>query len=107
MIMSKNGKIEKSVDAHTGACICIRWSYDATMIVTGGEDGQVKLWSKSGMLRSSLSQANGPIYSLAWSSDNDSVLFCSGKTLTIKPLSANSKQNTVLLYFILIYFNLI
>lgn len=95
MIMSKNGKTEKSVEAHTGACICIRWSYDGTMIVSGGEDGQVKLWSKSGMLRSSLSQANGPIYSLAWSADNDSVLFCSGKTLTIKPLSANSKQNTV------------
>ncbi|RNA13955.1 intraflagellar transport 80 -like protein [Brachionus plicatilis] len=94
MILSKNGKIEKSVEAHTGACICIRWSYDGTMIVTGGEDGQVKLWSKSGMLRSSLSQANGPIYSVAWSADNDSVLFCSGKTLTIKPLSASSKQNT-------------
>lgn len=56
-IMSKNGKVEKSVDAHTGACICCRWSYDGTMVVTGGEDGQVKLWSKSGMLRSSLAQA--------------------------------------------------
>ena len=54
--MSKNGKIEKGVDAHTGACICLKWSSDGTMIVTGGEDGQVKLWSKSGMLRSALVQ---------------------------------------------------
>ena len=40
-IMSKNGKIEKSVDAHKGACICVKWSYDGAMLVTGGEDGQV------------------------------------------------------------------
>jgi intraflagellar transport protein 80 len=55
-IMSKNGKVEKSVEAHVGACICCKWSHDGTMIVTGGEDGQVKLWSKSAMLRSALVQ---------------------------------------------------
>jgi intraflagellar transport protein 80 len=58
LIISKNGKIEKSVDAHKGACICVRWSYDGTMLITGGEDGHVKLWSKSGMLRSTLVQAS-------------------------------------------------
>lgn len=57
-LMSKNGKVEKNVDAHKGACICCRWSYDGTMLATGGEDGHVKLWSKSGMLRSSLIQAS-------------------------------------------------
>jgi hypothetical protein len=34
-LMSKNGKIEKTVDAHKGAVICCRWSYDGTMLVTG------------------------------------------------------------------------
>lgn len=57
-IMSKNGKIEKTVDAHKGACICCKWSFDGTMLVTGGEDGQVKLWSKTGNLRSSLAQTS-------------------------------------------------
>jgi hypothetical protein len=33
--MSKGGKIEKSVDAHKGAVICTKWSYDGTMIATG------------------------------------------------------------------------
>lgn len=94
-IMSKNGKIEKSVDAHKGACICLKWSYDGSMLVTGGEDGQVKLWSKSGNLRSTLAQTSGPIYSVAWSPDNDSILYASGKTLTIKPLSTNAKPNAV------------
>lgn len=64
LIMSKNGKIEKSVDAHKGACICCRWSWDGTMVVTGGEDGHVKLWSKSGMLRSTLVQASTIILTL-------------------------------------------
>lgn len=57
-IMSKNGKTEKSVEAHKGACICCKWSFDGTMLVTGGEDGQVKLWSKSGNLRSTLAQTS-------------------------------------------------
>jgi intraflagellar transport protein 80 len=56
LIMNKNGKIEKFADAHTGACICCRWSFDGTMLATGGEDGQLKLWSKSGMLRTTLAQ---------------------------------------------------
>ncbi len=100
-IMSKNGKIEKSVEAHKGACICVKWSYDGSMLVTGGEDGQVKLWSKSGNLRSTLAQTSGPIYSVAWSPDNDSVLFASGKTLTIKPLSTNAKSNAVNDFYVL------
>ena len=57
-IMSKNGKIEKNAEAQKGACICCKWSYDGTMLVTGGEDGQVKLWSKSGNLRSTLAQTS-------------------------------------------------
>jgi intraflagellar transport protein 80 len=60
--MSKNGKIEKSVEAHIGACICVRWSYDGSMIATSGEDGLVKLWSKSGMLRSTLAQNSNNSY---------------------------------------------
>ena len=27
-IISRNGRLEKSVDAHRGACISLRWSYD-------------------------------------------------------------------------------
>ena len=32
---------------------------------------------------------------MAWSADNDSVLYATGKTLTIKPLSVNAKANSV------------
>ena len=55
-LTSKSGRVEKSVDAHRGAVLAGRWSYDGTAMATAGEDGQVKIWSRSGMLRSTLAQ---------------------------------------------------
>ncbi|XP_035745884.1 intraflagellar transport protein 80 homolog isoform X4 [Egretta garzetta] len=56
-----------------------------------GEDGQVKIWSKSGMLRSTLAQQGTPVYSVAWGPDSEKVLYTSGKHLIIKPLQPNAK----------------
>uniref|UniRef100_A0AAR2IHX4 Intraflagellar transport 80 homolog (Chlamydomonas) n=1 Tax=Pygocentrus nattereri TaxID=42514 RepID=A0AAR2IHX4_PYGNA len=55
-LVSKMGRIEKSVEAHRGAVLAGRWNYDGTALITAGEDGQIKIWSKSGMLRSTLAQ---------------------------------------------------
>lgn len=33
--VNKNGRIEKSVEAHRGATICIRWSPDGSQFATG------------------------------------------------------------------------
>ena len=41
--------------------------------LTGGEDGAVKIWSRSGMLRSTLVQSASPVYALAWSPDSSQV----------------------------------
>lgn len=54
-LVSKAGRIEKSVEAHIGAVLAARWSHDGSALVTAGEDGQIKIWSRSGMLRSTLS----------------------------------------------------
>ena len=75
----------------SGACLCGRWSYEGGEIVTGGEDGAVKIWSRSGMLRSTLAQNAAPVYALSWSPDSDSVLYASGNVLTIKSRAPNSK----------------
>ena len=40
--------MKKPVEAHRGACLAARWSWDGAGIVTGGEDGAVKVscdWS--------------------------------------------------------------
>lgn len=39
-LISKAGRIEKNVpEAHTGAIISIRWSYEGAALATAGEDG--------------------------------------------------------------------
>uniref|UniRef100_A0A8C5ILX9 Intraflagellar transport 80 n=1 Tax=Junco hyemalis TaxID=40217 RepID=A0A8C5ILX9_JUNHY len=83
--------LEKSVEAHCGAVLAGRWNYEGTALVTAGEDGQVKIWSKSGMLRSTLAQQGTPVYSVSWAPDSDKVLFTSGQQLIIKPLQPNAK----------------
>ncbi|RHY74799.1 hypothetical protein DYB34_009094, partial [Aphanomyces astaci] len=61
-IMSKNGREEKKVQASdAGAIISLKWNYDGTALVTAGEDGSVKVYSRSGNLRSTLANT-GIIY---------------------------------------------
>ncbi|KAK1790557.1 hypothetical protein P4O66_014018 [Electrophorus voltai] len=89
--VSKTGRIEKSLEAHRGAVLAGRWNYDGTALITAGEDGQIKIWSKSGMLRSTLAQQASPVYSVAWGPDSDRVLYTLGRQLVIKPLQPGSK----------------
>ncbi|XP_053544626.1 intraflagellar transport protein 80 homolog isoform X3 [Ictalurus punctatus] len=91
-MMSKTGRIEKSVEAHRGAVLASRWNYDGTALITAGEDGQIKIWSKSGMLRSTLAQQGCPVYSVAWGPDSDRILYTFGRQLIIKPLQPSSKS---------------
>ncbi|XP_065832392.1 uncharacterized protein [Oscarella lobularis] len=90
-LISKSGRVEKSVEAHRGAVLMGRWSHDGTALVTVGEDGQVKIWSRSGMLRSTLSQLETPVYGVAWSPDSDHVLYTNDKQMVIKPLQPSMK----------------
>ena len=54
-------------DAHKGSILIVKFSNDYQTIVTSGEDCLVKLWSRSGMLRSEFFKSDFPIYSLDWS----------------------------------------
>ena len=86
-LVSKSGKIEKKVEnAHSTAIICIKWNSDGQAIATCGEDGLVKIWSKLGVLRSKLAENPTPVYSLAWSPDENYMLYTCGKNLAIKPI---------------------
>ena len=35
LLIARTGRIEKSVEAHRGAVLAGRWSYDGTALVTG------------------------------------------------------------------------
>ncbi|XP_037779617.1 intraflagellar transport protein 80 homolog [Penaeus monodon] len=90
-IVGRSGRTDKVVEAHRGAVLAGRWSHDGAGLVTAGEDGLVKIWSRSGMLRSTLAQVPVPVYGAAWAPDSDAVIYTSGYNLIIKPLAPNSK----------------
>jgi len=60
--------------------------HTGSALATAGEDGQVKVWSRTGMLRSTLVQADAPVHALSWGKDGDSLAFCSGGGVAVKPL---------------------
>ncbi|XP_046461872.1 intraflagellar transport protein 80 homolog [Daphnia pulex] len=90
-IMHKSGRTERVIDAHKGAVMNAKWNHDGTSLLTSGEDGQLKIWSRSGMLRSTHTQADSPIYSAVWSPFSTGVLYSSGKLMTIQSFATTSK----------------
>jgi len=91
-LMSETGREEKKVDAHRGAVIAVKWNNDGSAIATAGEDGSVKVWSRSGMLRSTLTQMPRAVYSVVWSPDCEHLLFASGNKIHLKSIQAGQKQ---------------
>lgn len=75
----------------SGAIISLAWNLEGTSLVTAGEDGSIKQYSRSGNLRSKLAQADNPIYCVVWSPDQSSVLYCTGRYIVIKPLQVSAK----------------
>lgn len=90
--IARSGREEKKVQAHEGATILIKWSRDGSAILTAGEDGEVKLWSKSGNLRSVLASLGQSVYCACWGPADDQILIGNGKSLMIKSVQANKKN---------------
>ncbi|XP_020293315.1 intraflagellar transport protein 80 homolog isoform X2 [Pseudomyrmex gracilis] len=90
-LVNKTGRVEKSVDAHKGATTSGKWSSDGSALLTSGEDGLIKIWSRSGMLRSTLVKANLPILTSSWSPDCSTVLYSQGASLILQHINPSSK----------------
>lgn len=90
-MLNRSARAERIVNAHVGAINVGRWSPDGTGLLTAGEDGVIKIWSKLGMLRSTIIQNETPIRAACWSPNSMSIGYCTGPFLAIKPLAANSK----------------
>lgn len=90
--ISGSGREDKKVAAHEGACIVVKWSRDGTALVTAGEDGEVKAWSRSGNLRSVLSSTGQSVFACCWGPDDDQVLIATGKKILITSVQAKRKN---------------
>jgi intraflagellar transport protein 80 len=88
----KNGLLEKKIQAHEGAAISVSFNLDGSSLVTTGEDGEVKVWSRNGNLRSKLAEYGQPVYCVTWGPDNDSILIPNGSKLTIFKTQSRGKS---------------
>ncbi|KAK8716642.1 hypothetical protein V6N13_043947 [Hibiscus sabdariffa] len=60
---------EKSKDVTT-----LDWNGEGTLLATGSYDGQARIWTTNGELRTTLSKHKGPIFSLKWNKKGDYLL---------------------------------
>lgn len=90
-LMTKFGRIDKTIEAHNGAITGLAWNYEGTALLTSGEDGVIKQWSQTGNFRSKLAQSDRAIYGICWSPDNQSILYSSERYISIKPVQVSSK----------------
>lgn len=60
---------EKSKDVTT-----LDWNGEGTLLATGSYDGQARIWSRDGELKSTLTKHKGPIFSLKWNKKGDYLL---------------------------------
>ncbi len=82
--IKRNGSTEKKIpNAHSGATTKVCWNLDGTSLVSGGEDGDVKIWSRNGNLRSLIVSVTDPVMSVNWGPDNDGLLVASGGNISI------------------------
>lgn len=68
---------------------------NAILIIIAGEDGFVKVWSRNGLLRSTIVQTDVPCYNAVWSPDSSAILHSKGNVLFIKHLNSSNKVTKV------------
>jgi len=89
---TRSGREEKKIKAHEGAVISVAWSHDGSTLLSAGEDGEVKIWSRSGNLRSVLASTGNSVYCCCWGPDDDQVAIGCGKTIMVKTVQVNRKN---------------
>lgn len=85
------GKYKKIV-AHEGAVTCVKWSPDGTSLLTSGEDGEVKVWSQTGHLRSIMTRLESAVNSMSWNHDSSTVVAAHNASLSIHHVQNNGKS---------------
>ena len=70
-------------EAHEGAITSVKWDRDGASLASGGADGTVKIWSKTGHLRSNLATFSQAVHCLAWNQDGDFIAVAHGGAVSL------------------------
>ena len=89
-LVATNGRVERVFSAHTGSVLCCAWSSDGSSLLTGGEDGAVKQFSRNGNLRSKLASLSHPITAVCWAPDQQRFAYTYANKIAIQALQATS-----------------
>ena len=77
--------------AHHGAAMKVRWNFDGSALYSAGEDGDMKVWSKSLNLRNTPIKTGRPIYAFAVGPDGEKIVHgCERKLSVVAINDANS-----------------
>ncbi|KAK2964593.1 putative intraflagellar transport protein 80 like protein [Blattamonas nauphoetae] len=77
---------------HSGAVLCVRWSWDGSQLATSGEDGHLMILTKSGESLK-VAKTESPIFALSWGASDDQIAYCFGNRIAIRLLNVSRKQN--------------
>ena len=98
LFLSSSGEIIKRVEkCHLGSITHLIFSKDGQSLISSSEDGSVKLWSSSGMLRKKIAALQDPITALHWSPDSSLLAVGSPNKITIKHMLKNVQDIEILL----------
>ena len=61
---------------------------------TGGEDGEVKVFSRAGMLRTALHRGSEAVYALAWSPDSARLAIAAGSSVLLAFVEGSGQPTT-------------
>ncbi|CAI4055447.1 hypothetical protein SKDZ_02G2090 [Saccharomyces kudriavzevii ZP591] len=67
----------------TNQVTCLAWSHDGNSIVTGVENGELRLWNKVGALQNVLNFHRTPIVSIKWNKDGTHFISMDVENVTI------------------------
>ena len=93
-LYTASGREEKKVAAHHGAALKVLWNNEGSALYSAGEDGEIKVWSKSGNLRSTLVKLGHPIYSFTTGPGGDQVAFVCDKKIHIEPVGERKNSTS-------------
>jgi len=81
----------RRIKAHDGAVTSIRWSHDGSSLATAGVDGEVRIWSPGGLLRTK-SNFDTAVNCISWGPRCESIVVAHGKYLSITQVQGRSRS---------------